>query len=166
MSTWSSGGGVGNRSLEMFYYTSTSIFSIQIKKLCGVNKSHKKSPPQIFWFLLSMDFHAGYWTSCLTKTCWIKSFLLTKNIFVHRTRIHKSLSYHRKAGIGSHLIINDKNCIKIFKRQTEQWVLTVLFTSNIKSGFFMKFTQNRNGRQLDFQACKTFKMLKLVYDII
>ena len=29
----------------------------------------------------------------------------------------------------------------------------------------MKFTQNRNGRQLDFQACKTFKMLKLVYDI-
>ena len=121
---------------------------------------------QIFWFLLSMDFHAGYWTSCFTKTCWIKSFLLTKNIFVHRTRIHKSLSYHRKAGIGSHLIINDKNCIKIFKRQTEQWVLTVLFTSNIKSGFFMKFTQNRNGRQLDFQACKTFKLLKLVYDII
>ena len=104
MSTWSSGGGVGNRSLEMFYYTSTSIFSIQIKKLCGVNKSHKKSSNKYFVLAIN-EFHARYRTSFFTKTCWIKSFLLTKNIFVHRTGIHKSLSYHRKAGIGSHLII-------------------------------------------------------------
>jgi hypothetical protein len=31
--------------------------------------------------------------------------------------------------------------------------LTVLLTSKMKSGFLMKFTQKRRGRQLDFQAC-------------
>ena len=29
----------------------------------------------------------------------------------------------------------------------------------------MKFTQNRNGRQLDFQACKTFKKIKKLFMI-
>ena len=33
-----------------------------------------------------------------------ETFLLTKNIFVQRTGIHKSLSYHREAGIRCHLV--------------------------------------------------------------
>ena len=156
----------GNR-IYLFYILLLAQWKYFLFKLRGgasVESTETKSLPQNILIFLSMDFHAGYWTSWFTKTCWIKSFLLTKNIFVHRTRIHKSLSYHRKAGIGSHLMI--KIVLKYSKERLERWVLTVLFTSNIKSGFFMKFTQNRNGRQLDFQACKTCKILKLVYDII
>lgn len=35
----------------------------------------------------------------------------------------------------------------------QESTLYVLFTSNIKSGFFIKLTQNRRGKQFDFQAC-------------
>ncbi len=38
--------------------------------------------------------------------------------------------------------------------------LTVLLTSKIKSGFLMKFTQKRRGRQLDFQACTIWNSFK------
>ena len=79
------------------------IFSIQIERrsFCGVNRN-KKSPTKYFDFPID-GFSRWILNKLLDKNLFEKSFLLTKNIFVQRTRIHKSLSYHREAGIGCHL---------------------------------------------------------------
>ena len=66
----------GNR-IYLFYILLLAQWKYFLFKLRGgasVESTETKSLPQNILIFLSMDFHAGYWTSCLTKTCLKKVF--------------------------------------------------------------------------------------------